>query len=335
MTSAPRSTRAARLRGEEMTRATKVKKARRAQAPPPKREARLPGGLLFLAGLGVVGILAAGALLWQSGGGDGTFSGVPAADPGPVHVHGLGVNPADGALFIATHTGMYRVDEGERKAERVGERYQDTMGFTIVGPNRFLGSGHPDINEAREKNLPSLLGLIESTDSGESWEPISLLGEADFHVLRFAGERVYGYDASNDRLLVSADRGRSWKELEKPGPLVDLAVDPTNAGRIVATSAGGLQEGLFESLDGGESWRRVSEAVGLLAWPARLYLVAGGGQVFTSGDGGRHLEHQGEIGGQPAALVAGGPSELYVALHDGTIKRSSDGGARWVVRSTP
>jgi photosystem II stability/assembly factor-like uncharacterized protein len=252
-----------------------------------------------------------------------------------VHVHGLGVNPADGALFVATHTGLYRVAEGERKAERVGDRYQDTMGFTVVGPNRFLGSGHPDINEAREKNLPSLLGLIESTDKGESWTPISLLGEADFHVLRFADERVYGYDATNDRLLVSGDHGRSWKELEKPGPLVDLAVDPTNGGRIVAASAGGLEEGLFESRDGGESWKWVSKAVGLLAWPGRLYLVAGGGQVFASRDGGRRLDHRGEIGGQPAALAAEGPNELYVALHDGTIKRSSDGGATWAVRSTP
>ena len=316
-----------------MTRATKVKKARRAQAPPPKREALLPRGLLFLAGLGVVGTLVAGALLWQSGGGDGTFSGVPAGDPGPVHVHGLGVNPADGALYIATHTGMYRVEQGERTAERVGDRYQDTMGFTIVGPNRFLGSGHPDVNEAREKNLPSLLGLIESTDSGESWQPISLLGEADLHVLRFAGELVYGYDASNDRLLVSTDRGRSWNELERPGPLVDLAVDPRDGRRIVATTA----EGLFESRDGGQAWNRVGEAVGLLAWPTRerLYLVAGGGQVFVSRDGGRRLEHRGEIGGQPAALLAQSAHELYAALHDGTIKRSSDGGASWVVRSTP
>jgi len=26
-------------------------------------------------------------------------------DPGPIHVHGLGINPSDGALFVATHTG--------------------------------------------------------------------------------------------------------------------------------------------------------------------------------------------------------------------------------------
>lgn len=318
-----------------MTRATKVKKARRAQAPPPKVQTRFPRGLGFFAVLGAIGLIAAGGLLWQASRDEGGFSGVPSADPGPVHVHGLGINPADNALFMATHTGLYKVAEGDRKAERVGGRHQDTMGFTIVGPNRFLGSGHPDINEAREKNLPSLLGLIESTDKGESWQPISLAGEADFHVLRFAGERVYGYDASNDRLLVSGDRGRSWQELEKPGPLVDLAADPGDDRRIVVASAGGLEEGLFESRDGGESWKRVSEAVGLLAWPGRLYLIAGGGEVFASRDGGRRLEHRGEIGGQPAALVAEGQRELYVALHDGTIKHSTDDGTTWTVRSTP
>jgi hypothetical protein len=324
------------LRAEAMTRATKAEKKRRGQEPRPKAQASLPRGLLLLAALGVIGLIAAGAILWRSShGGETTFSGAPAADPGPVHVHGLGVNPADGSLFIATHTGLYRVADGERRAKRVGERLQDTMGFTIVGPNRFLGSGHPDLNEAREENLPSLLGLIESTDSGESWEPISLRGEADFHVLRFAGTRVYGYDSSNDRLLVSGNRGRSWKELEKPGPLVDLAVDPTNARRIVAASAGGPEEGLFESHDGGVSWKRVSEAVGLLGWPGRLYLVADSGQVFASQDGGRRLERRGHIGGQPGALVAEGPNELYVALHDGTIMRSTDGGANWEVRSMP
>lgn len=313
-----------------MTRATKAKKA-----TPPKAQTRFPRGLLFFAAIGLLGLLVAGGLLWQASDDEGTFSGVPAVDPGPVHVHGLGVNPADRALFIATHTGLYRVAEGERKAERVADRYQDTMGFTIVGPNRFLGSGHPDVNEAREKNLPSLLGLIESTDKGESWQPISLSGEADFHVLRFVDERVYGYDASNDRLLVSGDRGRNWQELEKPGPVVDLAVDAEDDRRIVVASAGGLEEGLFESRDGGASWKRVSEAVGLLAWPGRLYLIAGGGQVFASRDGGRRFEHRGEIGGQSSALVAEGPRELYVALHDGTIKRSVDGGATWTVRSTP
>jgi hypothetical protein len=321
-----------------MTRATKARQARREQRAKvaPAMRTPPPRSLVILALLGVVAAIAAGVLLWQSGD-EETSPGPSPSDPGPIHVHGLGVDPADQALLIATHTGLYRVDQGKRKAERVGDRLQDTMGFTIVGPNRFLGSGHPDVEEAREKALPPHLGLIESTDGGESWEPISLAGEADFHVLRFAGTNVYGYDASNDRLLVSGDRGQTWRELDKPGPVVDLAVDPGDPRHIVATASSELEQGLYVSRNGGRSWERVGRAVGLLAWPesARLYLVVRGGLVFSSRDGGARLEHRGEIGGEPAALLARARDDLYVALHDGTIKRSIDGGRRWAVRSTP
>ena len=64
-------------------------------------------------------------------------------------MHGLGIDPADGALFIATHTGLYRVAPGSDKARRVGSGFRDTMGFTVVGPNRFLQSGHPDLRRRR------------------------------------------------------------------------------------------------------------------------------------------------------------------------------------------
>jgi hypothetical protein len=255
------------------------------------------------------------------------------ADPGPVHVHGLGVNPGDGALFIATHTGLYRVGEAETKAVRVGDSHQDTMGFTIVGSDRFLGSGHPDARE----DLPPLLGLIESTDEGRSWEPISLLGEADFHVLRSAGERVYGYDVTNDRLMVSSDAGRAWAQVDRPAPLVDLAADPADSNHVLAAAAGDASQGLHESHDGGRSWERISDRVGLLAWPVpeRLLLVDGGGDVFLSTDGGRRFERRGAIGGEPAAFLGRSAGEFYAALHDGTIKRSTDGGASWTVHSAP
>jgi photosystem II stability/assembly factor-like uncharacterized protein len=248
-------------------------------------------------------------------------------------VHGLGVDPADDALFIATHTGLFRVAEGESKAKRVGDRYQDTMGFTVVGPHRFLGSGHPDLRD----DLPPLLGLIGSSDAGASWEPVSLLGEADFHVLRFSGGRIYGYDSSRDRLLTSADRGGTWQETAKPGQLVDLAIDPAEPDHIVVSTLGGAQEGLFESRDGGESWTPVSKTVGLLAWSATagLYLVSRDGRVFASRNAGRTIDRRGQIDGEPAALLADGEDELFVALHDGTIQHSADAGATWRVWSKP
>lgn len=308
---------------------------RRVQHPkqrwkPRGRSTRVLLAALVLGGIAVIlGVLAVARNSESTGGGNG----VGTLDAGPVHVHGLGINPADRSLLIATHTGTYRVPPTAKKATRVGDSRQDTMGFSVVGPNYFLGSGHPDMREAVEKDLPPLLGLIESRDAGKTWRSISLLGEADFHVLRLGDKRVYGYDASNDRLLVSSDAGRTWREVSRPAPLLDLAVDPASARRVIASGEGGL----YLSADQGLSWRKVGPQVGLLAWPSadRLYLVEADGAVRRSADEGQHWSRLGNVGGQPAALLAQTESELYVALHNGTIMQSSDGGRSWSLRSAP
>jgi photosystem II stability/assembly factor-like uncharacterized protein len=277
-----------------------------------------------------VAAFVAGLALLRGGGGDrGGLVGLPTSDPGPVHVHGLGINPSDGALFIATHTGLWRVGKDQNRAARVTDRRQDTMGFTVVGPDVFLGSGHPDVRDG----LPPLLGLIESRDSGKTWDPVSLLGEADFHVLRSRGKRVYGFDSSNGRLMLSRDSGRTWVERLPPGALLDLAVNPSKLSHLVASG----ERGLLRSIDEGRSWRVMGQQIGLLAWPSRtqLYIVDQVGGVGTSADGGVTWRSVGEVGGQPAALMARGRQELYVALHDGTVKRSTDGGRTWAIRASP
>lgn len=246
------------------------------------------------------------------------------------HVHGLGVSPRDGALFIATHFGLFRAASGSSEIQRVGESRQDIMGFSIAEPGRFIGSGHPDPEDAE---LPPNLGLIESTDGGRTWEPVSLLGEADFHVLESKGERVYGFDGTRGRLMVSDDGGGSWEQREPPAPMFDLAIDPDDRDRVIAAT----EVGLLESRNAGADWQPLSrELAGLLAWNShrRLHLVDGAGTVHVSENGGRSWEPVGSLGGRPVAFVAHG-DDLYAALSDGTVKASADGGASWVVRAAP
>ena len=257
----------------------------------------------------------------------------PVGDPGPVHVHGLGENPRDGALFIATHTGLFRLERSDAEAERIAGRYQDTMGFTVVGPDEFLGSGHPDGRDG----LPPFLGLIRSTNAGESWGPLSLEGEADFHVLETRDNVVYGYgsdwETRTTQLLVSEDGGRRWGKRREPEPLASLAIDPDDARRSVAAG----ERGLHASSDGGRRWRALDGPSGLLSWSREsgLFVVAGDGAVHRAGDGRFRWKRVGDVGGAPAAFETAGRGELYVALHDGTIKRSEDDGRTWRTHYTP
>jgi photosystem II stability/assembly factor-like uncharacterized protein len=133
--------------------------------------------------------------------------------------------------------------------------------------------------------------------------------------------------------MVSSDGGRRWTQRTPPAAIFDLAIDPRDPDRIVAST----ERGIFSSADAGKRWRPLRDDIaGLLAWPAAnaLYMVDGQGQVQRSGDGGRQWQPAGGIGGQPAAFIASG-SDLYAALADSTVKRSTDGGATWTMRATP
>jgi photosystem II stability/assembly factor-like uncharacterized protein len=208
------------------------------------------------------------------------------------------------------------------------------MGFTVVGPDHFLGSGHPDGRD----QLPPFLGLIESRDAGSTWDSLSLLGEVDFHVLESSGRRVYGYgsdfESRQPRFLTSGDGGRGWRQLEAPEPLISLAISPDDERALIASG----ETGLYRSADAGRSWSPVdAPAPGLLAWTGDgVALIDVDGRVWRSPDlaAGRWRPVS-EVGGQPAALESGPDDELLVALHDGVIRRSVDAGRTWTVRARP
>jgi len=264
-------------------------------------------------------VLAAGALVGCAGGGDGQADETGPVPVGSVsHVHGLGVNRGDGKVYVATHHGLYRVDRPGRAAP-VGPR-QDTMGFTVTGPDRFLGSGHPAPGTA----APPHLGLIESTDAGASWATRSLSGQADFHGLVYAHDTVYGHDATSGMLRVSTDK-RAWDDRARVAA-ADIAVSPADPDTLLATT----EQGVARSTDGGRTFASGNGQVQLLlAWPAAatLYGIDPGGTLSRSGDAGATWRAVGTApGGPPQALTAVDERRLLAATATG-VYESRDGGA--------
>lgn len=236
------------------------------------------------------------------------------------HVHGLGVDPGSGDLYAGSHYGLIRFPQ-RREPSRVGA-IQDFMGFTVIGPNHFLASGHPGAGQ----DGPSNLGLIDSIDGGRSWQTLSLAGHADFHILKASHGVIYGSNAG--QLMVSQD-GRTWDTRARIA-MADLAISPQDQQTVLATT----RQGPARSTDGGRSFGLVAGAplLQLVTWTdaGGLVGITPEGTVHVSSDGGTTWSQRGSAGGAPEALTASG-KQIYAAVED-RIVSSDDGGRTFRTR---
>ncbi|WP_207229924.1 F510_1955 family glycosylhydrolase [Krasilnikovia cinnamomea] len=251
-----------------------------------------------------------------------TVAGAPAVAgnvlPGE-HVHALSRNPADGDVYLATHEGLYRMAPGAAPA-RVGPVI-DLMGFTVAGPNHFYASGHPGENT----DLPDPVGLIESTDGGRSWVPLSRQGRSDFHTLATSSAGIVGYDG--ETLAVTSD-GRTWQTLTAPVTPHAAAAFPDGA-TVLLTSPSGLAR----SSDGGRTWTQIATPIlpqlTAFADTRHAAAVSPDGRVATSNDAGATWQTRGSIEGEPHAISAAAtPSGAEIlAVGENRLQRSVDDGA--------
>lgn len=260
-----------------------------------------------------------GDRLPASAAGDGAPSGLE-------HVHGVGRNPADGSVMLATHYGLWRLEEGA-EAELVGEYRHDLMGFSVVGADHFVASGHPN----GAPDLPPHLGLIETTDGGSTWRSVSLLGKVDFHALHAGEKQTWGWNSQDGSLMVSDD-GSEWDTRAEGMAMLDFAVAPDDPDVLVAgmpVSQTRLE--LRRSTDGGRTFTPVRDAPQLarFAWSAPEELVGFDidGDVHRSKDAGTTWRRTGKLGTFPDAVAASGKELLAAA--GGAVHRSTDGGRTW------
>ncbi|MBW8174004.1 hypothetical protein K0651_13190 [Ornithinimicrobium sp. Arc0846-15] len=224
-----------------------------------------------LAALSVVLVAGCGGTPEPSAPQEPTGSGLAIAD---THVHAIERAGPSGGIVLATHDGLWTVD-GDQLSQ-VGPQI-DLMGFAVLNESTYLASGHPGAGV----DLAEPVGLIETTDAGQTWSALSREGESDFHLLDVNDTVTVGFDGT----LRSSTDGQTWQDGATPEDLIDVALRPAGAELLVSTASG-----VQRSPDGGNRWEPVPSAppLVLLDWADQDTVVgiSDTGAVHVSTDGG-------------------------------------------------
>jgi photosystem II stability/assembly factor-like uncharacterized protein len=198
------------------------------------------------------------------------------------HIHGLSYSADGKQLYIPMHHGL-AIYSGSQWSKAPGPAH-DYMGFAVTR-EFFYSSGHP----APGVPLQNPFGLIKSKDQGQTWDPLGLSGEADFHLLAtsYQTNTVYVFNAeANSRmprpgLYYTTDSGKEWRAVQGTGLVgnpASLAVHPTQD-KVVAV---GTPSGVYLSQDYGAQFQRLADAPQVLAV---FFAVDGQHLWFSSFDG--------------------------------------------------
>lgn len=255
---------------------------------------------------------------------DGATSlAVPANDPLTVWV--TGINCCDLSPGVIKTT-----DRGE------------TWILANVGINGATDTTVDPLDAAVIFDAKGWSGAYKSSDGGSTWRRI----DKDANGVRIytswnriwappPQDAVHAYASTSSGLLLSDDRGETWRVASGGLPAVtvwSVAVDPSAPAKLYV----GTTSGVFSSQDSGQHWALVNAALtratALLVDPTSpsvLYAVVDGQGVWKSVDSGVTFVSL-IAGGWNSVLAAvpGQPSALFAAAGYGAY-RTSDGGSTW------
>lgn len=232
--------------------------------------------------------------------------------------------------FGATGGGVWKTTDAGASWQNVSDRDFRTgsVGALAVSesdPNVvYAGMGEAPIRA----NASHGDGVYRSTDAGQTWQNVGL--KATRHISRvrvhpqdpdtaWVAAQGHLYGPNPDRgIFKTTDGGRTWRKVlfvdERTGAS-DLALDPTNPRILYAgfwqvvrkpweLVSGGPGSSLWKSVDGGETWKKLTEGL-----------------------------PEGMLGKIGVAVAASHPSRLWALIEHrtrGGLYRSDDGGEKWV-----
>ncbi len=244
-----------------------------------------------------------------------TVSGV-SADPTTYYAGGLG--------------GLFKSNDGGFTWKPIfNDKPVSSVGAIAVAPSQpatlYIGTGEANLRN----DIAFGDGVWRSTDSGKTWTHVGLDGTGQISALAVDSSdarRAYvaalgdAYRFGTERgIYRTTDGGATWQKAlytdERTGAS-SIAIDPGDSKHLLAgmwegwrtpyhLTSGGPNDGIYESLDGGDHWTRLQ------------------------GDG----LPNGVMGRIALAFAPSNPKRVYALIEaaQGTLWRSDDGGKRWTM----
>ncbi len=200
-------------------------------------------------------------------------------------------DPVDPAVFYfgACAGGVWKTTDGGTYWENVSDGYFNTASvgaIAVAGSDRnviYAGMGESCIRG----DVTFGDGVYRSTDGGQSWTNMGLTDTRHIARVRvhpanpdlvYVAALGHAYGPNDERgVFRSRDGGNNWERVlfrsENSGA-VDLSLDPNNP-RILYASiwetrrtpwsliSGGPESGIFKSVDGGDTWKEITDNPGL------------------------------------------------------------------------
>jgi len=265
------------------------------------------------------------------------FAGLRARSIGPANMSGR-ISALDAVcsdpkvIYIgAASGGVWKSEDGgiswqpifdDQPDHSIGAIAVDQANPSIV----WVGTGEPFV-----RNSVSIgRGVYVSRDAGKTWQRVGLektekisdilVHPNDSNTVYVGALGATWGDSSERGVYKTTDGGRTWKKIlyvnEKTG-VADMAMDPSNPNKIFVAmwehrrwpwffKSGGPGSGLYVTIDGGETWKKLTDKEGL---------------------------PKGDLGRIAIAVAPSRPQVVYalVEAEKNCLLRSNDGGATWSV----